>query len=111
VRLPETDRTERGGEVVRDVYAGDDASPRQHDGGTAHFRVLADADPGVIGRVAHLLALANAPPREFHMTTAADGSVEIRATMSAIAPDTCEFIRRKLAQLALVHRIEVTSSA
>jgi hypothetical protein len=93
--------------MVRDVYAGDDALPAHAPQRTAHYLIVADADPNVVARVAQQLAFANVSPSEFHMSVDADGVARIHATLVDVAAETCEFIRRKLDQLSTVREVAV----
>ncbi len=91
--------------MVRDVYAGDEQAESGSTRVLRRYRILADVDPMVIGRIAQQLAYSNAMPSEFRMIHVAGDRVEISVTLAGVAADTCEFIRRKIGQLSLVHRV------
>lgn len=92
-----------------DVYAGDLDSVTEEPCGVAdyEFRIIADATPDVLLRIAVPLNFANTAPRRASMRTCADGQVEFEIMVPHIPASLAENIARKLDQLLMVTRVQV----
>ena len=96
---------------MNDVYAGDDhlhadlqtSMPQQ----TFAFRILADANPDVLLRVASQFLLSNVAPCNFTLAHRTPDSVQIDAELSGVTASTAESIRRKLSHLTCTETVEV----
>lgn len=92
-----------------DVYAGDLAlsTERRAELADYRFRVIADATPDVLLRVAVVLNAANTPPRKATLQPGREGEVEIDVLIPRISGGLAESISRKLDQLMMVTRVHV----
>jgi hypothetical protein len=89
--------------MVRDVYAGDDATSNALDRLAAvTFFVSAEPEPLVVSRIGNQLALANLAPSFFQMTTEDDLHVKVEAILAGVTAAKADLIRRKLLQLSCV---------
>ena len=99
--------------MVRDVYSGDegsiDAAESNAVGCIARFRITADVDPGTLPRIAQQLAYSNVMPIEFHSRVMDSDYAEVRAVLANVSLETCDYIRRKLAQLSVVREVTVVT--
>lgn len=92
--------------MVRDVYAGDDATlPPTGGMASLTFFVSAEPEPLIVSRIANQLALSNLPPVSFLMRTLDELHVSVEATMAGLTPSQADLIRRKLLQLSCVHDV------
>jgi hypothetical protein len=100
---------------VNDVYAGDDdlhADVGHSKSQRAFaFRVLADANPDVLLRVASQLLLSNVAPYTLTLQRISHDSVQIDAELRGVTEITAESIRRKLLQLSCAETVEVSEVA
>ena len=96
---------------MNDVYAGDDGlggpPPAAQPQRAFTFRILADAEPDVLLRVASQLLLSNVAPYAVAMSHVQPGSVHIDAELRGISASMAESIRRKLSQLSCTLTVEV----
>jgi hypothetical protein len=98
---------------MNDVYAGDDgfdgdlkSSPE----GSFAFRILADANPDVLLRVASQLLLSNLAPYKLALIRVSSDSVQIDAEIRGVTLNTAESIRRKLLQLSCAESVELRAA-
>lgn len=89
--------------MVRDDYAGDDATPSLVDRSTSvTFLVSAESEPLIVSRIGNQLALSNLAPSFFKMTAVDDIHVVVEATITGVSVAQADLIRRKLLQLSCV---------
>ena len=96
---------------MSDVYAGDEdlllGAEMQGLTQAFTFRILADADPDVLLRVASQLLLSNVAPYKVALQRIAPASVQIDAALRGITWNMAESIRRKLSQLTCADRVDM----
>jgi hypothetical protein len=92
-----------------DVYAGDLGSVSKEPCGVAdyEFRVVADATPDVLLRIAIPFNVANTAPVRASLRTCEDGQIEFEIRLPHISASLAENIARKLDQLLIVTRVHV----
>jgi hypothetical protein len=98
--------------MTADVYAGDDdlrAGRRTSAAPPTRFRyrIEADADADVLGRISNQLNFANSAPWSLDLSTAPDGRIVVNAELRGISDSLAEFIRRKLQQQTCIVAVEL----
>ena len=92
-----------------DVYAGDLdlAHERREVCGEFVLRILADAYPDVLARIANVLLLTNSAPRDVLLHTEASGMITVQVVLTDAFPDVVRRIATKLRQLIMVTQVSV----
>jgi glycine cleavage system regulatory protein len=87
--------------VAADVYAGDTTAPSPTGPATAVFlfRIVADAEPDVLVRIAGIFNIANIAPRRATLRRTSPDQVNISIAIELSLAANAEMIRRKLEQL------------
>lgn len=93
-----------------DLYSGTETSHGAQEGERLaygfRFKVVADADPDVLGRVANQLNIANTAPASATLGRREDGTILIEIELRSISDSVADSIQRKLTQLTCVLSVE-----
>lgn len=99
---------------MADVYTGDDDQGPTAANRAAPVHVLivieADPDPDALCRITGITSLGNCAPFAGQMTTMPDGNLAITLEFLAVSSSTLDLIRRKLAQLTCVTKVQIQHS-